>query len=133
MGAPTKDELLAELKRLGVEGDPALTNAELSATLDRAREGARRGVRAVPDIGRFEQYRLTEEDAYAYNRERDGLSRFLKASRGGPLPSARATAGDVVPVLIVSWDEDDQPSGTAFMPGGGTLWVEGFTPLAEED
>lgn len=131
MGAPTKDELLAQLKDLGVNADPKLTNVELQELIDRA-EAERAAADNLRFIGAVVLYQITEADALAYNRERDGLSRFLKASRGGPLPSVRVRAGDVVPVIVVMLDDNGALCGNAQMPGGGVLWVEGFDPYEED-
>lgn len=128
MAGPTKDELLAELKRLGVVPGSKLTNDELQDLI----EEARRDQKDRPRFGSIVLHELNEEEARAYNRERDGLSRFLKASRGGPLPSVRVAAGDVVPVIVNGLTDDGALCGNAQMPGGGVLWVEGFEPHEED-
>lgn len=123
---PSKDELVeaAKLRGLPVSG----TKDELA---DRIEQHDRDAAEKMPDVGAIVLYELTEDQAKAYNRERDGLSRFLKASRGGPLPSARAQAGQLVPVIVVLCDVGGL-SGNAQMPGGGVLWVEGISPFVED-
>lgn len=127
MAGPTKDELLAELKKRGVEASPRLTNDELQSLLDEYE----RNEQAHAHLGEVVKYALTEEDARDYNRERDGLTRFLKASMGRPLPAIRVKPGDVVPVIVNAVTGDGALCGNAQMPGGGVLWVEGFEPYEE--
>ena len=123
--SPSKDELVeaAKLRGLPVSG----TKDDLA---DRIEQHDRDAAANMPDVGSIVLYELSEDQAKAYNRERDGLSRFLKASRGGPLPSARAQAGQVVPVIVVLADVGGL-CGSAQMPGGGVLWVEGISPFVE--
>lgn len=129
MAGPTKADQVAELKTLGVSVNPNdHTQAELQDMID----AAKRDQKARPRFGSIVLHELTEEDAFAYNRERDGLSRFLKASRGGPLPSVRVAAGDVVPVIVNGMTDDGALCGNAQMPGGGVLWIEGFEPHEED-
>lgn len=129
MGGPTKADQAAELKTLGVSVNPNdHTQAELQDLIDEAR----RDRKARPRFGSIVLHELTADEARAYNRERDGLSRFLKASRGGPLPSVRVSAGDVVPVIVNGMTDGGELCGNAQMPGGGMLWVEGFEPYEED-
>lgn len=123
---PKKDELVeaAKLRGLPVSG----TKDELA---ERIEQHDIQATEKMPDVGAIVLYELSEEDARAYNRERDGLSRFLKASRGGPLPSVRASAGQLVPVIVVTADVEGL-CGNAQMPGGGVLWVEGISPFVED-
>lgn len=129
MAGPTKADQVAELKTLGVSVNPNdHTQAELQDMID----AARRDQKARPRFGSIVLHELSAAEAYAYNRERDGLSRFLKASRGGPLPSVRVAAGDVVPVIVNGMTDDGALCGNAQMPGGGVLWVDGFEPHEED-
>lgn len=129
MAGTTKADQVAELKTLGVSVNPSdHTQAELQDMID----AARRDQKARPRFGSIVLHELNETEARAYNRERDGLSRFLKASRGGPLPSVRVSAGDVVPVIVNGMTDDGALCGNAQMPGGGVLWVDGFEPHEED-
>jgi len=119
----TKAEQAEALRRVGLDVDPKdYTQAELQEMID---------ARAVVRVGDIVLYELTEDDARTHNRACDGLSRFLKASRGGPLPSVRVRAGEVVPVIVNAFTGEGALCGNAQIPGGGVLWLEGFEPFEE--
>lgn len=125
MGGPTKDELIAELKSLGVDASANLTNAELAEMLDVAREEqAAEDYSVYP--GLTVTLTLSEGDAARFNEQRARLSNFLK--HVVQLDSERAEAGTDVPMLITRVHDDGSVSGNAFMPDGGTLFVKQAAP-----